>query len=100
MTSTSRRRADLEWSRPWHAARLIATGATFGRAYPIALFVGTLLSSVNQGVVLATGHGTWLTVGQVAMNYLTPYVVASVGLLSTFRRPQPDTAANRQEQPL
>ncbi len=52
------------------------------RTGSIALIVGTWLTAFNQGDVLWTGelYG-WLWV-QVSLNYLTPFVVANLGLLS------------------
>jgi hypothetical protein len=47
--------------------------------------VGTLLSVVNQGEVVAAGDagaGTWV---RVAVNYFVPYTVASIGFLSACR---------------
>ncbi len=53
-------------------------------AAPVAAIVGTLLSAVNQGDVLlaGAGPGTWV---RVAVNYLVPFCVASVGFLSARR---------------
>lgn len=52
---------------------------------PTALVVGTVLSAVNQGGVVVGGAattGTWI---RVAVNYLVPFLVASVGYLSARR---------------
>jgi hypothetical protein len=53
---------------------------------PIALVVGTVLSVVNRGYLIVDGAataGTWI---RVAVNFLVPYVVASIGCLSGRRR--------------
>lgn len=45
-----------------------------------------MLSVVNQGYLIADGAataGTWI---RVAVNFLVPYVVASIGCLSGRRR--------------
>ncbi len=75
----------VAWQRPAEALALFARGATARTAAPTAALVGTVLSAVNQGAPLATGHagaGTWI---RVAVNYLVPYLVASAGYLSARR---------------
>lgn len=65
-------------------------GATVRTAGPTALFVGTVLSLVNQGAVIAGRHtdgGTWV---RIAVNFAVPFLVASVGFLSA-RRVKPDS---------
>lgn len=65
-------------------------GRTAHTALPIALVVGTVLSAVNQGYLIAEGAattGTWI---RVAVNFLVPYLVASIGCLSGRRRTDPD----------
>jgi len=60
-------------------------GATLRTAGPTALIVGTVLSLVNQGAVIANGHGdggTWI---RVVVNFVVPFCVASVGFLSARR---------------
>lgn len=77
------------WSRPFEAVVLIARGRTVGRALPVALVVGTILSAVNQGTAIVAGAattGVWI---KVAVNYMVPFVVASVGYLSGRRRRPP-----------
>jgi uncharacterized protein (DUF427 family)/glutaredoxin len=47
--------------------------------------VGTLLSAVNQGQIVLAGEGdsgTWI---RIAVNYVVPYTVASIGFLSARR---------------
>jgi hypothetical protein len=77
------------WTRRRDALRLFLSGVTVRAAGRVALVVGTLLSAVNQGGVLLDGD---LTVGvgvKVGVNYLTPFVVASLGFLAAGRRPHP-----------
>ncbi|MBX6762997.1 MAG: nitrate/nitrite transporter NrtS [Rubrobacteraceae bacterium] len=62
-----------------HPSHLRRTGA-------IALIVGTWLTLFNQGDVLWSGDlggGLWV---KVLLNYLTPFVVSNLGLLS--RKPE------------
>ncbi len=78
----------LAWSTYSQAIALIVRGATFRTASRIALVVGTLLTAVNQGSVIMHGHvgaATWV---RTAANYLIPYTVASLGYLSSYRRPR------------
>lgn len=66
---------------------MFVRGATVRTAGPTALIVGTVLSLVNQGAVIAYGEsdgGTWV---RVVVNYVVPFCVASVGFLSARRAP-------------
>jgi hypothetical protein len=40
---------------------------------------------VNQGTVIANGSAVATTWVRVAVNYMVPYTVASIGYLSPFR---------------
>jgi thiamine transporter ThiT len=77
-----------EWSSPAEAVRLIALGYTFRTGFRVALVVGTLLSIVNQGSVLVAGDATASTAARIAINYLIPFVVSSIGYLAPFRTPR------------
>ncbi|MFD5322288.1 nitrate/nitrite transporter NrtS [Streptomyces sp. NPDC127092] len=70
------------------APRLLATvfsAASLSRCVPIALLVGTLLSLVNQGAVIASGDATAATWLRVLFNYLVPFCVSSAGFFSCRR---------------
>jgi hypothetical protein len=71
---------------------LIFRGVTYRTASRVALVVGTILSAVNQGTVIANGHAVATTWVRVAVNYLVPYTVASIGYLSPFRVAKPHRA--------
>jgi hypothetical protein len=76
---------DAGWRRPGEAVGLFLRGHTLRTASPTALVVGTVLCAVNQGAILIAGQaatGTWL---RMVINYLVPFVVASVGYLSAQR---------------
>jgi len=73
------------WRSPWEAIVLIARGVTFHTAVRVALVVGTILTVVNQGSVMVGGDSTLATWIRVAINYLVPYVVSSIGYLAPFR---------------
>jgi hypothetical protein len=55
----------------------------------IALLVGTWLTAFNQGDVLMAGGWNATLALKLVLNYLTPFVVANLGLLS--RHPLPGT---------
>ena len=79
-------RPGISWSTPLDACVLIAKGATFRTASKIALVVGTLLTVVNQGSVIASGDPSLATWVRTVANYVIPYTVASIGYLTPFRR--------------
>jgi hypothetical protein len=73
------------WSRPATALSLLVRGRTAHVAAPVAAVVGTVLSSVNQGAIIASGDatlGTWI---RVAVNYFVPFLVSSYGYLPARR---------------
>ena len=78
-------RPRLAWTTRWQMIRLICRGTTYPTAVRIAAVVGTLLTLVNQGQELTSGHIGLATVLRVAANYLIPYVVSSIGYLTPFR---------------
>ncbi len=82
------------WSTRREALRLFARGATLRVAGRVALVVGTILSVANQGSVILGGHPSWATWVRVAVNYLTQFVVASIGYLAGFRDHSPPAAGS------
>jgi hypothetical protein len=52
------------------------------RTSTIAGVVGTWLTLLNQGDRLVAGTFSVVLLGQICLNYLTPFVVANLGLLS------------------
>lgn len=82
------------WSSPLDACRLVARGVTFRTCIRVAVVVGTILTLVNQGSVVIGDNATVVTWLRVAVNYLVPFIVSSIGYLAPFRcRPhvaQPD----------
>ena len=63
------------------------------RTGAIAVAVGTLLTLVNQADVLMAGHWSAALATKVAVNYLTPFAVSNLGLLSrTFEHSVADGA--------
>ena len=76
-------RGEATWESYREAVRLFARGATVATASRIALVVGTWLSLLNQGRAIVDGNVPWV---KVALNYTTPFVVASLGYLAARRR--------------
>jgi hypothetical protein len=64
------------------AARMFLRGVTLPSATRIALVVGTWLSFMNQGRLILDGRPPWI---RIALNYLTPFTVASLGYLAARR---------------
>ena len=81
----SARQSVPAWSTSVDACRLILRGVTFHTGIRVALVVGTILTLVNQGSVIAGGDATAVTWLRVGVNYLVPFLVASVGYLAQFR---------------
>lgn len=73
------------WSRRTEAAVLVLRGRTAHVAAPVAAVVGTVISVVNQAEVIIGGHATGITWVRIVVNYVVPYVVASVAYLSACR---------------
>jgi thiamine transporter ThiT len=77
------------WSSPREACRLILRGLTLRTGVKVAAVVGTILTIVNQGSVIAGGDATAVTWIRVAVNYLVPFFVSSIGYLAPFGRRVP-----------
>jgi hypothetical protein len=74
------------WRTIREAARLVSSARIIRRTLTTAVVVGTLLSAINEGYLVAQGEvsaGTW---ARIAANYLIPFMVANVGVLSATRR--------------
>ena len=52
------------------------------RTIPIALVVGVALTSINQLDVIVRGDATAVTAIKCALNFVVPFVVSNLGLLS------------------
>lgn len=73
------------WSRPADAVVLVLRGRTARVAVPVAAVVGTVISAVNQAGVIIDGNVTGMTWVRIVVNYVVPYIVASVAYLSACR---------------
>lgn len=84
------------WSRPREGIWLLLCGATFRTCAPIALIVGTVLSVVNQGDVLAMGMGDERVALKIGVNFMVPFLTSSLGALMAVRhRGEPAAAVPR-----
>ena len=63
------------------------------RSFLTALVVGTLLTAINPGTVLATGEIPAVLLWQVPLTYTVPFCVATWGALSNSRRVVPVPAS-------
>jgi hypothetical protein len=59
------------------------------RTLGIALVVGIVLTSINQLDVIVSGEATLTTWVKCGMNFVVPFVVSNLGLLSGRRSPTP-----------
>ena len=55
------------------------------RTATIAVLVGTWLTIFNQGDVIVGGTASTLLVVKICLNYVSPFIVANLGLLSSER---------------
>jgi hypothetical protein len=56
------------------------------RVVVIAVVVGSLLVAINQGGTLASGHVGWVVWVRVALDYLVPTCVSTLGVLAGSKR--------------
>jgi len=56
------------------------------RTVRIALVVGPVLTLINQGALIASGHVTAATWVRCALNFVVPFLVSNAGLLSSRHR--------------
>ena len=61
---------------------LFARGTTLRPCLPVAAVVGCVLSAINEGERIASGHAGWPTWVQVGFNFVVPFVVSSYGYLT------------------
>lgn len=61
-------------------------GPMLKRSLVTALAVGTILTAINQGTVIAGGHFALALFWKIPLTYSVPFVVATWGALSNSRR--------------
>jgi len=83
MSPDRRRPVPTLWVSYRDALRMFLRGVTLRSAVLIAAFVGTWLSLLNQGRVILDGNPPW---AKITLNYVTPFVVSSLGFLAARRR--------------
>lgn len=67
------------------ALRYCARREHLRRTVFIAVVVGTLLTAINLGDVIVDGRATSGTLVRAVLNYLVPFAVSNLGLLSARR---------------
>lgn len=77
-------------SRVVDACRYCCQRKHLRRTLRIALVVGVILTAINQVDVILSGSATAFTWVKCALNFVVPFVVSNVGLLSG-RGPGPPT---------
>ena len=71
----------------YHCLRCALTHwPTVRRSLLISLVVGTLLTAINQGNLIAQGDPPASLAWQVPLTYLVPYCVATIGAILNARR--------------
>ncbi len=76
----------MDESRPVGEARgYLLQAQHLRRTITIALVVGTLLTAINQGDVLLAGDATATTAVKCVLNFIVPFCVSNLGLLSGRR---------------
>lgn len=61
------------------------------RTLLVAAVVGTWLTAFNQGDAIVAGAWSQALLLKIALNYLTPFIVANLGLLSRTPEREPPT---------
>ncbi len=59
--------------------------ANLRRTVRIALVVGTVLTLINQADVLLGREATAITLVKVALNFVVPFVVSNLGVITATR---------------
>jgi hypothetical protein len=65
------------------ALRRTFAGPSVRRSLIVALFIGTVLNTINQGPEIFTGH--WPVWWKLILTYFVPFAVASYGSYAAFR---------------
>lgn len=85
------RQGVVAWIRA--AIAYCAVPARLRRTTTIAIAVGTILTVINQGDVIFGGDATSATGVKTGLNFLVPFVVSNLGLLSGRGGASPDDFA-------
>jgi hypothetical protein len=80
-------------SRLGEMIALFARGTTLRPCLPVAVVVGCVLSAINEGARIASGHVGWPIWVPVGLNFVVPFLVSSYGYLTA------QTAGGRSQRP-
>jgi hypothetical protein len=64
-----------------------SVGVTVRPCVPVAAVVGCVVSAINEGSQVASGHAGWLTWVRIGFNFVVPFLVSSYGYLTAARVP-------------
>ncbi|MDA8358275.1 MAG: nitrate/nitrite transporter NrtS [Actinomycetota bacterium] len=78
------------WRTPVEALAVCLHRPNRRRVGAIAVVIGTLLVVINQGGVLVSGHTSWVVWVRVALDYVVPTCVSTMGVLAGTRRSTPN----------
>lgn len=73
-------------SRLWVTLAPCRQPANLRRTIPVALVVGTILTTINQADVILSGAATAGTAVKVVLNFIVPFLVSNYGVLAGARR--------------
>jgi len=62
-------------------------GPMLRRSFVVAIVVGTILTAINQGNILATGDFPASLYWKIPLTYCVPFAVATTGALLNARSP-------------
>ena len=68
------------------AIEICCARPTLRRTGRIAVVVGVVLTGINEGDSLAHGHASAATGVKMALNFVVPFVVSNLGVLTGTRR--------------
>jgi hypothetical protein len=75
---------DGRWG--WRSlVEVCGASANLRRTTRIALVVGSILTLINQADVIVSGEATWVTAVKVPLNFLVPFIVSNLGVLTGAR---------------
>ena len=70
------------------AVKTCATPSNLKRTLLIAAVVGSVLSMINEGGAIVYGHVRTATTVKIAFNFVVPFVVSNLGVLTATRTAQ------------
>ena len=72
---------------PWCLRCALIFGPMLRRSFLVAIIVGTILTAINQGNIIAAGDIPAALFWKVPLTYCVPFAVATTGALLNARSP-------------